>query len=142
VDHHRTLVTVLAVSAALALMIQISPFFWGNEHMVLEASERIDKARKSWDKLPMDLAQRVKNVVNAFSIATHQTLKVVGQCCVHFLPNVPTTYAVARELSVCGFQVIRAAAAAEMADALLADEAKERSTKQNAQKRKTARCTS
>ena len=65
------------MSAAWAMMIQMSPLFWGNQDMVLETSEQIDKF-KEWDKLPAlrDLAQRLKRMASAFSNATKVTLKV------------------------------------------------------------------
>ena len=58
------------------MMLQMSPLFWGNRDMVLDTSERIDKFRE-WDKLPADLVQSAKKMINAFTSATEETIKVV-----------------------------------------------------------------
>ena len=67
----------LGVSAAWAMMIQMSPLFWRDERTVLKTSERLNKTnRESWDKLPAEHARRFKDVASAFSGATEVTHKV------------------------------------------------------------------
>ena len=64
-------------SAAAVMMIQMSPLFYGDQRMVLETSEQINKANKEyWDKLGETHARIIRNMASAFSIATKVTLEV------------------------------------------------------------------